>query len=171
MSLNSRLLEEVLEAWAFARRGVIDEISNLAEADLSFRPGKDSKTIAEIGHHIVETGLMMAGELSRADGDFTRKPVPELIREHSGTLEVPTSKAAAIALLERTHADGVKRLRAAGEELLMQPITQFNSVPATRLSWMHHGIAHEDYHCGQLALCARMLGKVPALTQKIMSGT
>ena len=171
MSSNSKLLEEALEAWAFARQGVLDEISNLTEANLSFRPGKDAKTIAEIGHHIVEAGLMMAGELSRADGNFTRKPVPELIHEHAGTLEVPTSKASAIGLLERTHTDGAKRLHAAGEALMMQPITQFNGVPATRLSWMHHGIAHEDYHCGQLALCARMLGKIPALTQKIMSST
>ena len=170
MPSSSQLLEEALEAWADARQGIIDEISGLAETDLSFRPDKNAKSIAEIGHHIVESGLMMAGELSRKNGNFTRKAFPALVREHAGAIDVPTSQASIVGLLERTHADGAKRLRAAGEALMMQPITQFNGVPATRLSWMHHGIAHEEYHRGQLALCARLLGKVPALTQKIEAG-
>ncbi len=51
---------------------------------------------------------------------------------------------------------------------MLQFIIQFSGEPATRLSWLHHGIAHEEYHRGQLALYARLLGKVPALTQKIM---
>ena len=40
----------------------------------------------------------------------------------------------------------------------------------TRLAWMNHGIAHEEYHRGQIALYARLLGRVPALTQKILGG-
>jgi uncharacterized damage-inducible protein DinB len=32
---------------------------------------------------------------------------------------------------------------------------------------MHHGIAHEEYHRGQLALYARLFGTTPALTQAI----
>ena len=32
---------------------------------------------------------------------------------------------------------------------------------------MNHGIAHEEYHRGQLALYARLLGRVPALTRLI----
>jgi uncharacterized damage-inducible protein DinB len=41
---------------------------------------------------------------------------------------------------------------------------------ATRLSWMQHGIAHEEYHRGQIALYARLVGRVPALTQVIQGG-
>ncbi|MBI4519359.1 MAG: hypothetical protein HY701_00860, partial [Gemmatimonadetes bacterium] len=57
-----------------------------------------------------------------------------------------------------------------GELLLLQYIRQFNGVPATRLTWMHHGIGHEEYHRGQLALYARLMGRVPALTQLIQGG-
>jgi uncharacterized damage-inducible protein DinB len=32
---------------------------------------------------------------------------------------------------------------------------------------MHHGISHEEYHRGQLALYARLFGEVPALTKAI----
>ena len=50
---------------------------------------------------------------------------------------------------------------------MLQCIIQFNGVPATRLSWMSHGVAHEEYHRGQIALCARVARAVPALTQLI----
>lgn len=62
---------------------------------------------------------------------------------------------------------GVARFREAGELLVLQRITQFNGVPATRLSWMSHGVAHEEYHRGQLCVYARQLGLVPALTKLI----
>src|SRR4030095_12353027 len=72
MALSS-LLEEALEAWQYTRHGVIEEIENLSEADLNFRPHAESRTVAEIGLHIVESGLMMAGELTRPDGHFRRQ--------------------------------------------------------------------------------------------------
>ena len=53
---------------------------------------------------------------------------------------------------------------------MLQQIRQFSGTLATRFSWMHHGIAHEEYHRGQIALTARLLGLVPALTQLIEGG-
>ncbi len=70
-------------------------------------------------------------------------------------------------MLRRTHAEGEKKLRAAGELHLLQLITRFDGERGTRLAWMNHGISHEDYHRGQLALYARLVGRVPALTQRI----
>jgi uncharacterized damage-inducible protein DinB len=32
---------------------------------------------------------------------------------------------------------------------------------------MNHGISHEEYHRGQLAVYARLVGRVPALTKRI----
>ena len=74
-----------------------------------------------------------------------------------------------MALLRQTHREHRARLLKAGP-LLLKPILQFNGVPATRLTWLHHAIAHEEYHRGQVALYARMLGLVPALTQLIEGG-
>ena len=50
---------------------------------------------------------------------------------------------------------------------MLQTIRQFDGEPALRLTWMHHGIAHEEYHRGQIALYARLVGRVPALTKLI----
>jgi uncharacterized damage-inducible protein DinB len=82
-------------------------------------------------------------------------------------MERPTGKRELLALLERTHRDGQDRIRRAGEAHMLEPIRQFNGEYARRLTWMHHGIGHEEYHRGQLALCARLLGQVPALTKRI----
>lgn len=165
MALKS-LLEEALDAWGYVRDGIIEEVRNLPQEALTARKS-GGRTVAEIVHHIAESGQMMAGELSRADGDFQRQPYPDFLAEYAGGMARPAAKADLIELLERTHREGAKRIRDAGEALLMEPIRQFNGEPARRITWMHHGIAHEEYHRGQIALSARLLGHVPALTKLI----
>ena len=131
MALSS-LLEEALEAWQYTRDGVIEEIENLSETDLKFRPHAESRTAAEIGLHIVESGLMMAGELTRSDGNFRRKSYPLLLKEHAGTLPSALKKAALVKLLKRTHAEGDKKIRRAGELFMLQRITRFDGEQGTR---------------------------------------
>jgi len=166
MALAS-LLDETLELWQFARQGVIDEIRSLPQSALTASPAAGARTIAEIAQHIAESGLMMSGELARKDGDFLRKPYPAILAEYAGGMERPSDKADLISLLERTHREGERQIRAAGESVLLQPIRQFNGKEARRLTWMHHGIGHEEYHRGQVALAARVQGHVPALTRLI----
>jgi uncharacterized damage-inducible protein DinB len=167
MTAFSDLLEEALEAWHWVRHGLVDEVKNLGEEDLAARPTPKSRTGFELGHHIVEVAQMMCGELSRPDGDFQRKPYGKLIAEYAGQLQIPSRKDDLVLLLETTHGEGEKRLRQAGELALLQYITRFDGKRGTRLAWIYHGIAHEEYHKGQLALYARLRGKVPALTQLI----
>ena len=62
-----------------------------------------------------------------------------------------------------------EQLRAAGEVQMLQHVRRFDGERGTRLSWLHHGIAHEEYHRAQLALYARLLGRTPALTRAIES--
>lgn len=164
------ILDEVLDAWGYTRSSVISEIRNLSQADLGMRPHPESRTAAEIAMHIVESGLMMAGELSRPDGDFRRAPYPQLIKEHAKgwkNLHRISRKSEVLGILKRTHTEGARKIRDAGELHLLQFITRFDGERGTRLAWMHHGIAHEEYHRGQLALYARLAGRVPALTQRI----
>ena len=53
---------------------------------------------------------------------------------------------------------------------MLQTIRRFDGALWTRLAWLQHGIAHEEYHRGQLALYVRLLGKTPALTKLIEGG-
>ena len=163
------LLEETLEAWRYTRVGVITEIENLSETDLRFKPHAESRAPADISFHIVESGLMMAGELSRPDGNFQRKSFPQFMKEYAGgvTATTKTKKKGLVQTLTRTHADGERTIRKAGELHMLQLITRFDGERGTRLAWMNHGISHEEYHRGQIALYARLVGRVPALTQLI----
>src|SRR5262245_33316156 len=160
------LLEEALEAWQYTRAGVVTEIENLSDADLQFKPSAEARTAAEIAIHIAESGMMMSGELSRPDGNFRRKSFPEFMKEYArGVKPSSGGKRALVQMLKRTHAGGAKQLQQAGELHMLQHITRFDGEQGTRLAWMNHGISHEEYHRGQLALYARLVGRVPALTQ------
>ena len=168
MTPYKSLLEEALEAWAYTRQGVIDEVNNIPEKDFGFRPTPQNRSVAELAHHIIESGLMMSGELTRPDGDFQRQDYPQFLKEYAGHLPATDSKKKLLALLKSTHTEGEKKFREAGELLIFQYITRFDGLKGTRLAWMNHGISHEEYHRGQLAIYARLLGRVPALTQLIM---
>ena len=161
------LLDELLEAWRYTREGVIAELENLPPDRLDERPDGLQRSALDLARHIVDSGWLMAGELSRVDGDFQRASHDELVAEHADDTIIAT-RADAIEQLRRSHEQGEEMLRDAGETLMAREIRQFSGVPASRMSWMHHGIAHEEYHRGQLALYARLLGETPALTKLIL---
>lgn len=160
-------LEEALEAWRDAREGVIEEVRNIPEDRLSFRPAEGVRSVAELVRHILEVSLMMVGELSQEKTDLTRKPFPALIREHDIGVESLETKPQLIEALEVTLTEGEARFRECGEEHMLQSMIRFDGQPGTRLAWLHHGISQEMYHRGQLALYERLMGIEPALTRKI----
>lgn len=167
MAGSDRLLEEAIESWEYARRGVAAEAAVIPEEDWGFRPEPGARSVAEIVRHIVESGLMMVGELTNPEGDFTRDVPGGFIVHHAGHLPDDPSPGGLKELLESTLEEGVAKLREAGEVQMLQTIRRFDGELWTRLAWMHHGIAHEEYHRGQLAIYARIQGIVPALTRLI----
>jgi uncharacterized damage-inducible protein DinB len=166
------MLEEALEAWAYTRSGVIDELENIPGEQFQFQPTAASRTVAELAQHIIESALMATGELNRPDGSFQRESYPEFVEEYAGTRAHTADKVELIALLRATHEEALAAFRGTGQAALLREIVQFNGEPATRLTWLNHAISHEEYHRGQLAVYARLMGRVPALTQLINgSGT
>jgi uncharacterized damage-inducible protein DinB len=164
------LLDEALEAWASTRAGVIDELKAFPDKSLAFRPTEEARTAAELVRHIIESNLMMSGELSRANGDFQRKSFEGFLQEYGRSVAAHRTKKQLLEALRRTHREGEAKIRKAGELHMLQLIRRFDGEMGTRLAWMNHGIAHEEYHRGQLALYARLMGRVPALTKRIMGG-
>ncbi|HUG01702.1 MAG TPA: DinB family protein [Longimicrobiales bacterium] len=164
------LLEEALEAWTYAREGVIEEAANIGGDSYDWRPHEDARSVRELILHIVESGMMMAGELSRPDGDFQRLSFQLLLGEHAAGLPVDAGPAELRDVLRSSLVEGVAMLRSVGELHMLQLIRRFDGNYGTRLAWMHHGVSHEEYHRGQLAMYARAMGLVPALTQLIHGG-
>jgi len=161
------LLDEALESWQFTRDGVIAEAESIPADRFDWRPATGARDVTALIRHIVESGLMAAGELTRPDGDFRRKPFPDILAEYASHVNDVSGKSALIDLLRQSHADTEARFRKAGELMALQYIRRFDGVHGTRLAWLYHAVDHESYHRGQLALYVRQLGKVPALTRLI----
>ncbi len=161
------LLEEAIEAWDGARRGVIAEASGIPARDYDFSPTPEARSVAELVAHIVASGMMWTNELTRPTADFTRKSFPAFIRHYAGATGKARPRTEWLRLLRSSYRDGARQIRAAGEVQMLQYVRRFDGERGTRLTWMHHGIAHEEYHRAQLALYARLLGRTPALTRAI----
>ena len=164
--MNS-LLEETIEAWEGTRDGVIAEVENIPAKQFEFRPAKESRSISELALHIMEVGLMMVGELTREDTNFHRAPWPKLLAMYSKPIDGLSTKRELLSALRSTLRNSVKAFRGAGELHMLQLITRFDRKQGTRLAWFNHGVAHENYHQGQLATYQRLIGVTPALTKLI----
>jgi uncharacterized damage-inducible protein DinB len=167
MAAGMTLLGEALAAWEYTRAGVIAEAEAIATDAFGYRPTDASRSVAELVVHIVEAGEMAAGELARPDGDFTRQPYAAHVREHAGVLSADQPKEQLLELLRDSGSSGRARLGDGGEVAMLQLIRRFDGERGTRLAWLYHAIDHESYHRGQLALYARLMGQVPALTRQI----
>jgi uncharacterized damage-inducible protein DinB len=163
------LLDEALEAWGDARKGVIAELENLPADSFVARPVPGMRSVAEMAVHVLEVAQMMVGELCREDTDFRRLPLHELLELHAGDLLALTDRDNLLSALHTTLENGIERFREVGELHMLQTIERFDGERGTRLAWLQHGIAQEMYHRGQLAVYARLLGEVPALTKRIES--
>ena len=164
------LLDEALEAWEDARKGTLAEAREILDDRYGWRPAEESRSVSALLLHIHASSLMAVGELIREDGDFTRQPFPDFMEEYAGDLPDDPSPDELRDLLAMGFAEGAAALRGAGELHMLQHIRRFDGLRGTRLAWLHHHVAHEMYHRGQLALYARQMGRVPALTQRIRGG-
>jgi uncharacterized damage-inducible protein DinB len=164
------LLDEALESWEDARRGIIEEFRNIPARHWDFRPSSEAKSVRELAVHVLEVAMMMTGELTRVDTDFRRAPWPKLLAKYAGAAYRAKTREELLRLLRSQLRDGVRSFRAAGEIHMLQSIKRFDGRLGTRLAWLHHGIAQEMYHRGQMATYARLLGIEPALTKRIRAG-
>lgn len=167
MDRYTSLLEESLEAWHGVRMEVIDELENIPAKHFEYRPVESVRSVREVAVHILEVALMMTGELTRVDTNFHRAPWPDLLKIYAKPAYRLKKKNEILDLLGSSIKEGIRKFTESGELHMLQLIERFDGKLGTRLAWLQHGISQEMYHCGQLTTYARLLGLVPALTQKI----
>ena len=163
-------LDETLEGWRGDREGLIAEVENIPADQFDFRPAPGVKNVRELIQHILEVAMMMTGELTRPDTNFKRAPWPKLLEMYAGAAYKAKTKAELLALLASQMQDAEKRFREAGELALLQTMERFDGKLGTKYAWLHHGIAQEMYHRGQIATYERVMGIEPALTRLIRGG-
>lgn len=159
-------LHETLEAWRDARQGIIEEAKNIPADRYDFRPTPQTRSVTELLQHILEVSMMMTEELPRPDADLKRYAWPEMMRRYGAEAHRSDTKDALIGLLSSQMEDAERRFLDAGELEMWQFIERFDGQRGTKMQWLHHGIAQEMYHRGQLATYARLMGLEPALTKQ-----
>lgn len=162
-------LEESLEAWVNARQGIIAEVENIPEEHLDFSPTPEMRSVAELVRHILEVSMFMTAELTRPDTELARYPFSELRQRYAPGLDSAQTKAELIDRLSSQMDQALDEFRRAGELSQWQFVRRFDGEQGTKMQWLHHGIAQEMYHRGQLTVYARLLGLEPALTRRIKS--
>lgn len=170
MSHYTNLLEETLEAWEDARMGALAEARNIPARHWDFRPTEGVRSVREQVVHILEVAMFMTGELTRPDTNFRRKPYEKLLAMYAKPAYDAKTRGDLLRLMRSQLTEGIAAFNAAGELHMLQFIDRFDGQKGTRLAWLHHGIAQEMYHRGQLTTYARLLGITPALT-KLIHGT
>ncbi len=170
MSGFDSFLDETLEAWRDARQGIIDEVRNIPANKFDFRPTPETKSVRELVQHILEVSMMMTGELPRPDTNLKRYPWPKLLAKYASAAYKAKTKKELLALLKSQMREAERKFGKAGELALWQYLERFDGKQGTKMQWLHHGIAQEMYHRGQLCLYARLLGLEPALTKRIRGG-
>ena len=160
-------LDELLEAWRDVRQGIIAEVRNVPAGKFDFRPTPEVRSVREMVQHILEVSMMATGELTRPDTNLRRAPWPKLLARYARPAYRARTKSQLLALLASQMKDAERRFRAQGELALYQFHTRFDGKQGTKLAWVYHAIEQESYHRGQLATYARLMGLVPALTQRI----
>jgi len=170
MSKTRSFLSETLAAWRDVRDGLIEEVENIPAAKFDFRPAPEVRSLRELIQHILEVALLMTGELTRPDTDFRRASWPKLLELYAAHGHNEKSKTGLIRLMRSQMNDAEQKFAALGEEAMYGLITNFDGSRWTKMQWLHHGIAQEMYHRGQIALYARLMGREPALTKRIRGG-
>lgn len=167
MSEETSLVRDAIEFLEFARQGTIAEAANVPDESWTFRPHPNARSFEEIVRHMIGAATMLVGEATDPEGDFQRRSPPEHVRAHGGELREEMTPAELREALADSLDGLVTRIREASEELLREPIRRFDGGTWSRLTYIFYAAAHEDHHCGQLAIYARSMGLIPALTQRI----
>ena len=166
----TNLLEEALESWDDARLGALNEARNIPPDHWGFRPTPEVRSVRELVVHILEVAMFMTGELTRPDTNFRRAPFQELAALYAKPAYEAQTRDDLLELMRSQLSDAISAFRGVGELHMLQLIERFDGEKGTRLAWLHHGIAQEMYHRGQLTTYARLLGIEPALTKQIRGG-
>src|SRR5215475_5642957 len=119
-------LEEMLDVWKEVRAGFIAELAQIPADQFGFQATPESRSVAGIIRHIVETQKFITGEMCRPDTDFKRVPIRELVERHAAEAHSGGDKQELIGSLRSTMESAEAVLRAFGEEALREEVQRLD---------------------------------------------
>ena len=159
-------LEGLIDTWKDTRNGLIDEVQQIPADQFSFKASADTRSVAQLLQHVIESQKLLIGEACRPDTNLLRRPFPEQIKHYAPGVSDVTDKDALIELLRASIEEGTANLNAAGEGL-NELMTRFDGKQVPKIDFLSFAVSHEMYHRGQLTVYLRLLDIEPALTKRL----
>jgi uncharacterized damage-inducible protein DinB len=155
-----------IKSWRDVRNGLIEEIEKIPDDQMSFRATPDTRSIAEILQHIVETQKILVGETCRDDSNLLRQSFAAHGQEYAPGVRQVTDKRGLIELLQSS-MEAAEALVQSRADLWDAPMNGITGQPTTKGAILMFAISHEMYHRGQLTVFERLLNIEPVLTGKL----
>ena len=159
-------VDMLINTWKEFRKGLIAEVEQIPEDQFSFRATPDTRSIAEVIQHIVETQKILVGEACRPDASLRRQPFPEYVKEYAPEVASVTDKNGLLELLRTSMEVGEATLRSSADSLMNDSMGALDGKPTPKLKVVNFAMSHEMYHRGQLTVYERLLNLEPALTKQ-----
>ena len=163
-------LEEMLDVWKEVRAGLIAELAQIPAEQFGFQATSESRSVAGIIRHIIETQKFLTDKMCRPDTDFKRLPkaqIRELVERQAAEAHSGGDKEELIGSLRSTMESAEAALRAFGEEALRENVQGMDGKKMSKLGYLYLYITHEMYHRGQISVYERLMQIEPALTAKV----
>ena len=160
MSVN-----HLITTWKEVRAGLIEEAAQIPAEQFSFRPTPETRSVAEVLQHAVESQKMLVGEACRPETNLMRQSFADHIKEYAPEVQSIADKHGLLELLRSSMELAEATIRAHGDKL-NDSMRRFDGKEMSKLDFLQFAAAHEMYHRGQFTVYARLLNIEPALTQR-----
>jgi uncharacterized damage-inducible protein DinB len=158
-------VDGLVGSWQEVRSGLIDEVESIPADKFTFQATPDTRSVAALLQHVVETQKMLMGEVCRADTNLLRQSFAEQIKVYAPEVAGISDKDGLLSLLRSSMEETGAKLLAAGDDLGNE-VKRFDGKPVAKYDLVSFVIAHEMYHRGQLTVYLRLLGIEPVLTKR-----
>lgn len=158
-------MDRLIEGWKEVRAGFIEEVSQIPDDQFSFRATPDTRSVAELLQHVVESQKLLIGESCRPDTNLMRQSFADHIKEYAAEVAAVQDKNGLLELMRSSMETSEACIRAGGEKL-KETMRRFDGKEMSKLDFLNFAVAHEMYHRGQLTVYLRLIGIEPALTRR-----
>jgi|SRR5262245_59151035 len=158
--------EMIIKLWTDVRNGLIDEVEKIPDDQMSFRATPETRSIAELLQHVVETQKILVGEACRENGSLRRQSFADHGKEYAAGVRDVSDKQALIELL-RGSMESADSLMRSNLDKWEEPVGGLDGKPTSKAAFLTFACSHEMYHRGQLTVYERLMNIEPALTDRL----
>ncbi|HKO42903.1 MAG TPA: DinB family protein [Pyrinomonadaceae bacterium] len=163
-------IDRIVEGWKEIRSGLIEEVSQIPADKFSFRATPETRSVAEVLQHVIESQKTLVGEAVRPETNLMRQPLEDHAKEYAPEVAGVTDKNALLELLRSSMETSATSIKAA-EHTLNETGRGLGGRELRKIELVSFAISHEMYHRGQLTVYERLLQVEPALTRRFRAMT